>query len=263
MNKRYEDPYSFDLDDHEMMRFTKKNIDFIEAILRVDSTYKQAETGSEGSAQWLFDKYKITQEPDVLTKQVEALNRENSTHLQVVEGGVQLTVESIRNIKDLEKRLKERDVKLVNEIASAVPGRNNFSFATKYCTFASRYSFEKQYNDGYCIYDKVLEQVIPYYVWHYFGERFIKRKSSILESEIREKKDYETYIGIIDEIIEAAGQEEGYKVKHKEFDHIIWYAYKGNESSRKALVAEKINNTPPGQMRIKDEINLAKRTNKK
>lgn len=234
------DPYVFDTDEKGMIALTEKNVKFVSAILSIDSTYKAAETGLTGSAQELFHTYGITTERELLTQQVKALNKENSTHLYVADG-LNLTVERIMSISNLKERLIKRDETIVKEIASAVPGRNNFSFATKYCTFACRYSLDKPYDDGYCIYDKVLEQTIPYYAWRFLREKHIKRTQSTLRETIAEKRDYKRYIDLIDRIINASAEEIDYKISHKDFDHLLWYCYKGDEKQRVSLIAKKIN----------------------
>lgn len=240
MINRSNDPYVFDTDENEMIALTEKNVRFVSAILSIDSTYKSAETGLSGSAQELFQKHGITTEKELLTLQVKALNKENSTHLYVADG-LNLTVERIMSISNLKERLIKRDETIVKEIASAVPGRNNFSFATKFCTFACRYSLDKPYDDGYCIYDTVLEQTIPYYAWRFLGEKFIRRKQSTLRQVIAEKRDYKRYIDLIDRIINASAEETDYKISHKDFDHLLWYCYKGDAKRRVSMIAEKIN----------------------
>lgn len=237
-----EEPYVFDTDENGMVALTEKNARFINAVLSVDSAYKAAETGMEGSTQALFRKYGITVCESELTEQIRALNRENSTHLYAADG-FDLTVKKIMSIHNLKDRLKRRDEALVGEIASASPGRNNFSFASKYCTYACRYCLDEPYKDGYCIYDRVLEQTIPYYARYFLKERYISRKKSTLHNLVVKEHNYKAYIDLIDRIIEAAYNENGYGVSHKDFERILWYCYKGDEKTRTALIADKINQT--------------------
>lgn len=64
------------------------------------------------------------------------------------------------------------DASLVDEIAKALyksdgGGPYTFSFASKFCTFVSNALYD---NDKYSIYDKVLNNVLPYYAWAYLGK---------------------------------------------------------------------------------------------
>ena len=241
-------PYVFDMDENGMLALTEKNKLFIEAILAVDSNYRAAETGTgRDSSRSLFEAYGITTDYAIIFRQIAAVDRENSTHLSASgpekgdNNGREIAAEAISKIQDLEVRLSHRDPGIVQEIASANPKRKNFSFASKFCTYAARYALPAPQNDGYCIYDQVLSEVLPYYAYRYLGERHIAKKNSIIGLEIAEKCDYKGYIDLIDRIIAAASQETGYTISHKDFDHLLWYYYKGNQKERVDRVAILVN----------------------
>jgi len=116
---------------------------------------------------------------------------------------------------------------LVNQIAGAIPGRYTFSFASKYCTYWSRYLLEA---DGYSIYDKILREILPYYAWVYIGENHMARKQSKIEKEFgqRNRGDYLGYRNLIDRIRREVECRTGYAITRKDFDHLLWYYYKGD-----------------------------------
>ena len=64
-------------------------------------------------------------------------------------------------------------------IKGIIPDRYTFSFASKFCTYVSRYLYN---SDDYCIYDNVLCNALPYYAWAYLGEVFISTKNSTINS---------------------------------------------------------------------------------
>ena len=144
-------------------------------------------------------------------------------------------------MQDLKGKLSRRDPDIVQEIALANPKRKNFSFASKFCTYATRYALPAPQNDGYCIYDQVLSEVLPYYAYRYLGERHIAKKNSIIGAEFAETCDYKGYINLVDRIIVAASRETGYTISHKDFDHLLWYYYKGNRKERTEQVATLVN----------------------
>jgi hypothetical protein len=111
--------------------------------------------------------------------------------------GREITAQFICDLPDFYERLKNEDAGLVNQIAGAIPGRYTFSFASKYCTYLSRYLLE---TDGYSIYDKILREILPYYAWVYIGENHMARKQSKIEKEFgqRNRGDYLGYRNLID-----------------------------------------------------------------
>lgn len=213
--------------------------------------------------------------------------------------GRKITACYISTIENFYKRLEEGDPKLVDDIAkNAISpestkkaieagkieesgwneekinsvSRYTFSFASKYCTYMARAIFEKKNGeDGYCIFDKVMCDILPYYAWVYLGNKgnkddkgeYIREKkrktdivgeqqpipSSKIKSRIKDvfanKNDskYEDYRNLIDDIIHAAEclycREYPGKQCHitrKDFDHLLWYYFKGgNPEIERAL----------------------------
>ncbi|MBO7495458.1 MAG: hypothetical protein J6T98_02805 [Salinivirgaceae bacterium] len=70
-------------------------------------------------------------------------------------------------------------------------------------------------------YDRVLQNVLPYFAWVYCGKDNIPN--------YKDKRQYGEYIGLVREIIEQSQKlygEEG-NLTLKEFDRLLWYKYKG------------------------------------
>jgi len=266
--------YEFDVDENGFPTFTEKNIKFLNAILRYDSNYSTSiETESLeydqnyagilertkerffvfptertylgtklGSGKRNSEADEDGYEKDDLYRVIETIDKINSTHLasEGPNGGNRgriNTVNKIRKINDLKERLKEKDPELVYEIAEMGGGKTNFSFATKFCSYVCRHALDV---DNYCIYDEVVQSVLPYYAYMYIDgneyKKLYKRvsgknarnKSTVYK--FKEEKDYEGYRDIIDKIIRGIYEKVGTKVTYSEFDHMLWYYFKGLKS---------------------------------
>lgn len=185
--------------------------------------------------------------------------------------GRKITAYYISTIENFYKRLEEGDPKLVDDIAkNAISpestkkaieagkieesgwneekinsvSRYTFSFASKYCTYMARAIFEgKNGEDGYCIFDKVMCDILPYYAWVYLKENHLKKKRSKIPEEFAAKGNgnYEGYRKLIDRIIQRAellfGREYPkdpfYRISRKDFDHLLWYYFKGGNPTIK------------------------------
>ena len=185
--------------------------------------------------------------------------------------GRKITACYISTIENFYKRLEEGDPKLVDDIAKKAispestkkaieagkieesgwneekinsVSRYTFSFASKYCTYMARAIFEgKNGEDGYCIFDKVMCDILPYYAWVYLKENHLKKKSSKIPEEFAAKGNgnYEGYRKLIDRIIQRAelifGREYPkdpfYRISRKDFDHLLWYYFKGGNPTIK------------------------------
>lgn len=242
--------------------FTQNNIDLINFCISIDSSYRNAFNDEyKGSSaeliknHWSFDQKTITK----ICKQID---KENSTHLTVSgykknnkltktknnqnNQGLQLVVQKIMKIPNFENELKNAKPELVNEIANAVNGVSKFSFASKFCSYVSRYKFNNQ--NAYSIYDKVISEILPYYAWKFLGTTKYARKKcnqtkeivSTIEDSFANKNnfDYKCYNDLIGSIIEAINVKKALKVDRTIFDKILWYYYKGDKQLRKDALSE-------------------------
>ncbi|WP_288285075.1 hypothetical protein [uncultured Senegalimassilia sp.] len=136
--------------------------------------------------------------------------------------------------------------------------KNNFSFATKFCHYACVNGLDEEKTghnrDLYCIYDSVVAQVLPYYIWAY-TDKVVPGKCKkgqtqyrLLEKLLEDCRDddgsagyqqfrsyYDSVIKGIDAWREANGQKgldvpeirkEG-AFSYRHVDRLIWYYFKG------------------------------------
>ena len=140
-----------------------------------------------------------TELKDVLIK-VSSLNSFYSTYIYDIYGMAQ----NIIKIKNIGKRLKEGDVKLIDEIAKYENGDKTisfYSFASKYCSHHNPESFP--------IYDSYVDEVLWYF----------KKKDAFSEFKRYELKNYGTFKRILNEFKEEYGLS---KYSFKEIDQYLW-----------------------------------------
>ncbi len=287
--KDYKKEFKFDyIDGTNVPKFTNKNLALIEVFIEHNSSYSAAseyENILDEKKEDFFDFEEPREAPDGTKKDdideegnlktdlyrvIEAIDRVNSTHLASEGNGATgegkknkgrvKTAETIRKIKDLKKRLENGDYKLVHEIADAVKTKYNYSFATKFCTYVSKHALDVNENK-YCIYDDVLQKILPVYAYYYLGKDEavkwckvvnknkpeLRRIESDLEAKIKNAKpeerynSYKKYRDLIDAIIKEVNAKDRKgleKLTYSQFDHLLWYYFKGN--SQKITKAYKV-----------------------
>lgn len=151
----------------------------------------------------------------------------NSTHLSQYKSSISIydLAKHIQNIKNIDVRLANGDVKLIDEIA-ATGNINLLSFASKFCFYQNRYIYKK---DDYSIYDGVLANILPII---FKNEKYknidISYKNKKVElcnktifyiSNYLKKYNYETFHNAIGYLLKDI------KLKDKrwEFDRLIWH----------------------------------------
>ena len=256
----------YDLDymvgcDEQVVALTKKNSDFIEAVVNLDSNYKKEsqnipphkdfnpETYDDndknlycGSMMYWFDKIKKSEgkfETNILGA-IIAVDRSNSTHLQASENGRKVireiicskckTVDELKN--EMEKDLKD-DSHLIKLMSVPIKAngkdgnRSNLSFASKFCTTAARHL---GCPNNYSKYDGVVAKALPLYSKVYLDKQY--KKSYFSTSDINKKYSiYIEYAKVIEDIIVEL-KKENISLNKDEIDHIIWYTSKGNEEDK-------------------------------
>lgn len=238
-----DNPYEFDVDQNGFPVFTEKNLALMGALLRYDSNYSASEDISDSSTYaGMLNANGVPASYDDALAVVKSIDRINSTHL-ASEGpdgggrGISLTAEAIASMPDLANRLRAGDDTLVSEIALA-GGKNNFSFATKFCAYTCVFANDIQ-SDNYCIYDRVLAEVLPYYSFLYSSEELYKdfcrtnnrgRIVSEVTSRCKESHDYKRYRMLVDSVIDGVKVQGGLRcLPYKAFDQLIWYYFKGDD----------------------------------
>ena len=227
-----------------LAKITRDNVAIVEAMIRNDSAYirmndisagpeynnrgKQTYGGS--SAYWMTQLKKclnLEEEcadysyEEIIRGAVEAIDRENSTHLNADSCGREEIVNRILRLQKNElltclRQPDYEDLKLVRLIAKMTSAehraRTNWSFASKFCHYACFFLFDgMKIQDNYSIYDSILRSVLPQYLDYYeIQERF-------------DLTDYKQYQKAIDQIRKASGIE----ISRNGFDHLLWYFHKG------------------------------------
>ena len=211
-----------------------------------------------GSIAYRFDKMSKTQMSSeynfdqCLRGAIVSIDRSNSTHLSASKDGREEIFSRIKNIcnnvEDLKKELNkikangeiEKNHLLVTlskelEAKNKSGKRSNFSFATKFCSYADLYLNNE--NDRYSKYDKVMSSNLDKYITVILTKTKVSKKDYIYDSNKKKsysneieyiKNIYNKYTCIIREIIDGARKEHNnYLLNRNTFDHIVWYLMKG------------------------------------
>lgn len=228
---------------YKLVKLTRNNVAIVEAMIRNDSAYIRSSDVTAkpvynsknnvkyggSSAYWMTQLKRVLVDgkiskylyKEIITGAVEAVDRENSTHLNADGCGRLEVIERICNFdkNELIMCLKDpnyEDMKLIREIARRTSAekraRKNVSFASKFCHYACFYLFENtEYQDNYSIYDSILKTVLPWYL-EYF--------------KIDEKYDLEDYKQY-SEAVDKVRQSSEIEISRNGFDHLLWYYHKG------------------------------------
>ena len=235
--------YDLVTDENGYVELSKTNVAKVEAMIRNDSDYMKSGNVTSGpngkyggsTAYWAnhFSKiYKndtVENERKIVEELVKAIDRENSTHLNADNVGIDQITDRIMShlhtdlwelLKEPEKSRYEiidilsQETKVAASDTKHKP-RQNYSFATKFCHYVCYYLFDSEIEqDNFSIYDFFVANAIPKYA----------KKYGIDIKEIN-MKCYPDYIATIDKIIEASGS----GISRNGFDHLLWYYNKGRQ----------------------------------
>lgn len=201
---------------------TKKNVQFIETVVALDSNYFNAD----------LEKYYDNMEQDEnfddsLFNAIRIINSTNHTRLSKNEmNGYKNELLNIFNdYKSMKSKLTSDYDEIVKRLCK-YPGPNpktkyNISFASKICF----YLHERFVGNSYpkAKYDKVVASNLPKYVNYYLKEYVPNKRFLIdgkgIDDKIRIFNDYQEYITKIIQKIRI-------NVNRKEFDHLIWWLNK-------------------------------------
>lgn len=248
-----EDYYTLDLKDGYPC-FTQKNLLLVDALIRYNSDYSVTIDAQhpEYRESYVFilknkkESFFETISKDDLYKVVKSIDKiimsEGNSVPKGEHNGIDKMVKKINNINHLKERMLNGDPRLVHEIASAVQTKYNFSFASKFCSYVCEYALDKV--DKYCIYDDVVQAILPLYIYRYAKDN-LKGNYKIVNKNIPERRrvestvsrlksrdnenGYEEYRKLVDAIIKGIKKEDGIEVTYPQFDHLLWYYFKGSK----------------------------------
>ena len=178
---------------------------------------------------------------------IVSIDRTNSTHLESAVNGrtkiKNIILNKCKNVDDLKNELnkdfhnnpKEHLIGLMSvdlEAKKRGTVRSNLSFASKFCSYASIYL---RTNLEYSKYDNVVASHLGDYIKLYLNDTSTKTKEFKLDSATKKKSSdklqytvdiYIRYYQLIGDIIHLL-RENGIQIDRNEFDHIVWYGFKG------------------------------------
>lgn len=256
-------PYKLDLiriGKHTIAELSKKNANFIEAIVSIDSNYQgdDDKTNEKGTAYWfneMLNSKTIHPYEYCLEKCIEIIDNHNSTHLEATKDGRNNMKKIILGRCPSGEKLKKEVLvtpttngtnNLFFDLLQTMDHKtgykvNNISFASKFISYARKYLNNN--DTSFSKYDKVVAENLSKYQKYYADDgkkvsksKFLNKSSDRrkLKTDIEKQRyTYETYIKYmetIDDIQKNLIDENGIKIEltREEIDHVIWYTSKGN-----------------------------------
>lgn len=225
------------------VELTEDNAARVEAMIASNSTYKNSSNSTCGpkgkykgsTAYWVkaFEncvKNNSGNYPNIIRNIVEAVDRENSTHLNADKAGYDEITKRILGYKppkliDLLENpnpLKGPKYVLIDELSKPVisngKSRANFSFATKFCHYMAFYLFDgTTEQDNFSIYDGIMEKAI---------RKHAKQLGVAIPKNLKSfKGHYVEYMKTIDDVRDAC-KKNGEDLSRNDLDHLLWYYYK-------------------------------------
>ena len=235
-----------------IVALTRKNVEFMKAIISLDSNYKDEENiyNENGSNFWfkcMMDHSKPYD--DCLKEAIIRIDIANSTHLESTENGREKMFQIIKKYCPNVERLKEAIVvnpstnnrdNLFFELCVTMTNRknqkaNNISFASKFIFYPRKYlnndvTFSK--------YDKVVSESLSCYQKIYVDSSIKENRNKYLNNVDKRKNfddkhkqiyTYNTYINYmnaINEILDCLKRDNEIIINQNEFDSVVWYAFK-------------------------------------
>ncbi len=232
---------------------TRKNADFIEAVVGLDSNYRvDGNTSNEESAAYCFERMKKHSEEydKLLELSIERIDRTNSTHLESTIDGRKRMFEIIKHNcptpKDLKRAVCINPSKtdydnLFYKLCVTMDNHkgdkaNNLSFASKFISYARKFLID---DTSFSKYDSVVSRKLSVYENIYVdrsikivNSKFLNKPSKRRDLNDLEKQNYTyhkyiEYAEAIDSILTCLKKDNGIIIDKEEFDHIIWYSSKG------------------------------------
>lgn len=204
----------------EIEEDTTQTSDYLELTVEniEEQERKVVESNNYGKEQKILEdvlsSYKFNSDINIIAMKISVIDVTNSTQLAHYKSKISLYDLAciIKDIKNIDDRIKNGDPEVVNEIARQSKTKyqvNLFSFASKYCHYHNRFVYGK---DDYSIYDSVVKETLP----HYFNV-----KKQTIENW-RAQVDYKSYNDFIQDCLDKSNIH--ISDKRTKFDHFLWYA---------------------------------------
>ena len=197
-----------------------KDIIEAEELFKADPIYNAEEYCIKN----VIENYPNNTELPIVLMKISLIDFTNSTNLfmQRNKCNIKVIAETIIEIKNIDKMIKEGEPKLVEILVKRIKdktGINLFSFVTKYCFYHNYFHPDnKNKRADYSIYDYILKEYLPLY-------------SNIKKIEIenwRNIGNYISYHNLIGEILDKNNINfDDYPNRRELFDRFIWYLKKG------------------------------------
>lgn len=232
----------FDYDGDGVLLITKENYLRLKMAIDLNDRYSVGNADNEESAQYYIkNNYlkdgRLEKDIDVIKKVCKLIDKENSTHLSVVDNrkreisnktnnGIDIMAKRIANVENLEQRLEGGDPSLVQELGGKVGERHAVSFASKFCTVVSLAAFG---NTKFAKFDSVMRDVLPIYANYYLGKTYWKKTTRDNCVSKFSADNYKEYLEVITDVVDAA-KHSFPDVDIDKLDLMLWYYYKGKSN---------------------------------
>lgn len=151
---------------------------------------------------------------NIIAMKIALIDVTNSTQLSKYKSKISLfdLANFIKEIPDLDNRIKQGDPEVVCLIARNIGSIDLFSFASKYCCYHNVEIYKK---DDYSIFDSVVKDSLPYYC-----PEITKNKIETWRKEY----DYISFNKCIGDVLNR--NDINIKFKRRKFDHFLWFQNK-------------------------------------
>lgn len=228
----------------KLIALTRKNADFIEAVVKLDSNYaKDFDMTNKESTAYIFNEMQNGGSfEECVSNVIAEIDKTNSTHLEAALDGRKTMAKSVcsicHSVDDLKTEL-QKDFLAQNRnhilavLTDKIKAKNkdgfryNLSFASKFCSYASEFlKIDKRYSK----YDNIVARALPTYSKIYLGKEesagaFLIQQYRTAEGLHYRLDVYEKYATCIESIL-AKLKNDGIEISKDELDHIIWYSFK-------------------------------------
>lgn len=192
----------------DYLPITAENLEKYNQLVENDPGY-----GTDGEIiHNVLSAYPLNNNREIVALKICLIDVTNSTHLGTHRSKISIDelAKVIMDIPDFDKRLSCGDPELINELAQSNGRINLFSFASKYCLYHNKEVYGR---DDYSIFDSVVAEALPHYVYGLTGSRIDGWRANF---------DYRAFADCIRMILDEYGID--IPNRRRKFDLFLWYA---------------------------------------